>query len=448
MNGPLIITSKTGPFSRRDFLRAATAASAYVITGCATNPVTGESQLMLVDQKDEIEMDRANSPHQISADYGASSDNLLREYVSHVGNRLSSLSHRPDMPYSYRVVDATYMNAYAFPGGTISATRGIMLALDNEASLAALMGHEIGHVNARHTAARMSAAILTQIAVAGLVVVAASQDKNAGALAAGLGALGAGALLAKYSRDDERQADGLGMEYMTKAGYNPQGMVDLMDVLRSMSREKPSALEMMFASHPMSDERYQTAAGKLADQYSGMEAFNIGKQRHMDSTSSLRRIKPAIEAMQRGEEGMRKRQYRPAEEQYSAALKSAPNDYAGLLMMAKCQLAQKNPAAAQNYAERARQVKPSEPQSNNLVGMAKLFRKDFGGAFQAFSQYEKALPGNPNTVFFKGLSAEGMGDRARAAEEYSRYVKADDSTEQGKYAASRLLSWGYLKRGN
>ena len=448
MNGPLIITSKTGPLSRRDFMMAVSAATAAVATGCATNPVTGENQLMLIDKNDEIELDKNNSPHQISADYGASTDPLLGEYVSHVGKRMSSLSHRPDMPYTYRVVDATYVNAYAFPAGTIAATRGIMLTLDNEASLAALMGHEIGHVNARHTAARMSSAMLTQIAVAGLVVVAASQDKAAGALAAGLGMLGAGALLAKYSRDDERQADALGLEYMTKAGYNPQGMVDLMDVLRKMGKEKPGALDMMFSSHPMSDERYATAKEKLAGQYARMEGFNTGRERHMDSTSKLRKIRPAIEAMQQGEEAMMKQQYRGAEERFASALKTAPNDYAGLLMMAKCQLAMKNPAAAQQYADRARQVKPSEPQSNNVMGVAKLMRKDFSGAHSYFSQYERMLPGNPNTLFLKGVAAEGMGDTASAAEDFSRYVQVDDSSEQGRYAIKRLMDWGYIKRGN
>ncbi|MDH4184708.1 MAG: M48 family metalloprotease [Nitrospinota bacterium] len=440
-------TEKSGALSRRDFLLAATAASAYVATGCATNPVTGESQLMLMDKDTEIQMDRENSPHQISADYGPNSDANMSEYISHVGVRLSSLSHRPDMPYTYRVVDATYINAYAFPGGTISATRGIMLALENEASLAALLGHEIGHVNARHTASRMSKALLTQLAVAGLVV-AAGNDKNMAPLAAGLGALGAGILLAKYSRDDERQADGLGMEYMVRAGYNPVGMVNLMEALMSMSKEKPSVIEMMFASHPMSEERYKMAKDSLSDQFSDLELFKVGKERHMDSTASLRKIKPAIEMMQKGEQAMRKEKYSSAETLLAGALQKAPNDYAGLLMMAKCQLAQKKNRSAQDYAQRASQVKPSEPQSNHVLGMSLLFQSQFALAYRAFDKYETLLPGNPNTTFMKGLSAEGMGDMRRAADEYMKYARVDNSSEQGRYATSRLLKWGYIRQSN
>ncbi|MDH5638446.1 MAG: M48 family metalloprotease, partial [Nitrospinota bacterium] len=420
--------------------------SAYVITGCATNPVTGQNQLMLMGRSEEIDIDRKNAPHQLSADYGPSSDPVMSAYISQLGNELSRLSHRPNMPYSYNVVDATYVNAYAFPGGTIAATRGIMASLDNEAALAALLGHEIGHVNARHTSSRMSKAMLTQVAVVGLVVVAASSDDRLAPLAAGLGALGAGALLAKYSRDDERQADELGMEYMVRAGYNPQGMVGLMDLLRGMRKNKPGALEMMFSSHPMSDERYATAVSRASTQYMDAKNLKLGRERHMDSTASLRKIKPALDKMQKGEAAMKKKQYRTAESQFSSALKLAPNDYAGLMMMAKCQLARQKPKKARNFAQRAKQVKPSEPQSGHVLGMASLYSKDYRGAYNAFSRYEGMLPGNPNTVFMKGLSAEGMGDKRLAAREYMRYARADNRSKQGQYAVSRLSKWGYLKQ--
>ena len=446
MKGPLLKTEKNDAFSRRDFLWAASAASAYVITGCATNPVTGQSQLMLMDRKDEIDIDRKHAPHQISSDYGPSGDPVMAAYISQVGKDLSQLSHRPDMPYSYRVVDATYVNAYAFPGGTIATTRGIMASLDNEAALAALLGHEIGHVNARHTASRMSKALLTQLAVVGLVVAASASDEKLAPLAAGLGALGAGALLAKYSRNDERQADSLGMEYMVKAGYNPEGMVSLMDLLRGMSKKKPGALDMMFSTHPMSDERYSTAVNRVSSQYPDAKSLKLGRERHMDSIAGLRKIQPAIDLMQQGEEAMTKKAYKAAEGQFAEALKKAPEDYAGLLMMAKCQLAQQKPKSARNFAQRAHQVKPSEPQSDHVLGMASLNVKDYRSAYDSFVNYERSLPGNPNTVFMKGLAAEGMGDRRRAAREYLLYVDVDKSSKQGQYAVSRLTQWGYYRQ--
>ena len=113
------------------------AAAGYVF-GCATDPVTGKKQLMLVSEDTEVQIDRQYSPLQISSDYGAAQDSQLNSYVSEVGKEMAAKSHRPQMPYSFRVVNATYVNAYAFPGGTIAATRGIMLSLENEAELAAL----------------------------------------------------------------------------------------------------------------------------------------------------------------------------------------------------------------------------------------------------------------------------------------------------------------------
>jgi hypothetical protein len=122
-------------------------------------PVTGESQFMLMTEAGEIRLDQKHSPHQFSADYGQVQDPALNRYLNQKGKQLAAVTHRPDMPYSFRCVNATYVNAYAFPGGSIATTRGILLELENEAELDALLGHEIAHVNARHTAARMSQAI-------------------------------------------------------------------------------------------------------------------------------------------------------------------------------------------------------------------------------------------------------------------------------------------------
>ena len=121
-------------WSRREFMKAGgMTALGVAFGGCAKNPVTGQSQIMLVTEEQEIAMDKESSPHQLSADYGPVQDSELNRYVTGVGTSLSDRSHRPQMPYSYRVVNANYVNAYAFPGGTIAVTRGIMLGLDNVA---------------------------------------------------------------------------------------------------------------------------------------------------------------------------------------------------------------------------------------------------------------------------------------------------------------------------
>ena len=252
--------------SRREFLIMTSMAATGLAMGCATNPVTGKSQFMIMDEKQEIAIDRQQSPLQFSSDYGTVQDRALASYIQTTGIGLAAHTHRSQMPYNFHCVNANYVNAYAFPGGSIACTRGILLDLDNEAELAALLGHELGHVNARHTAEIMSKAQLANMAVGGLAIITSvAVGTGAGDLAGQLGQLGSGALLASYSRDNERQADGLGMEYMTRSGYGPQGMVGLMEMLNSMNQHKTGATDLLFATHPMSSERYQTSVNQATN---------------------------------------------------------------------------------------------------------------------------------------------------------------------------------------
>ena len=437
----------TRDMTRRHFLWLMALTSGGVVTGCATNPVTGKSQLMLISEDQEIAVDKENSPHQFSTDYGALQDKALNNYIDRTGKNIAARTHRPNMPYSFRGVNATYVNAYAFPGGSIACTRGIILSLDNEAELGALLGHELGHVNARHTAEQMSKGILAQgvVAIAGVAVATGTDSAALGGLTAGLGSIGAGALLAKYSRDNEREADALGMEYMVRSNYNTKGMVGLMDILRGLSKDKPNAIELMFSTHPMSDERYQTAVETAAKKYESAKNFPVHRERYMDHTAKLRAKKGAIEEMQNGEKALAKKDYPTAEGHFGKALKEAPDDYAGLCMMSKCLMAQKKYQQAQRYAERAKQIYPEEAQAHHLSGITELVKKDFGRAYEDFSSYEKLLPGNPNTIFLEAYSLEGMGRRRDAANEYYRYLQIVNQGEQAQYAYRRLVKWGYIQ---
>ena len=420
--------------------------TAGLAAGCAANPVTGRHQLMLVSEDQEMQIDKMYSPFQFSADYGQIQDNALNDYVNQVGRNIAARTHRQSMPYSFRVVNATYVNAYAFPGGSIACTRGVLLSLENEAELAALLGHELGHVNARHTAQQMSKGALAQSFVGSISVLAGTQATIFGQLASQLGSIGAGALLASYSRDNEREADTLGMEYMVKAGYNSRGMVELMDMLRSLSKNKPGATELMFATHPMSDERYQTAVANSRTKYQTAQNLPVYWERFMDHTARLRSIKGAIEEMQKGEQEMGREKYGEAETHFRNGLKQSPEDYAGLVMMTLCQIIQKKEEEGLRYAERAKAVYPQEAQGHHLSGFIKLRTKEFEGAYRDFSTHEKLLPGNPTTMFLKGLAQEGMQNKPEAAKEYHRYLEVVQEGKFAQHANQRLLEWGYYKR--
>ena len=436
-----------GKMTRREFLQFSTVAAAGLVAGCATNPVTGRSQLMLVSEDEEIQIDQQYSPYQFSADYGTVQDKMLNDYIDSTGKNIAAQTHRTHMPYNFHAVNATYVNAYAFPGGTIACTRGILLSLDNEAELAALLGHELGHVNARHTAEQMSKGMLTQAVVGGLAVAAGTQGAAYGNIASQLGQFGAGALLASYSRDNERQADALGMEYIVRTGYSSQGMVGLMDVLRSMGKHKPGAIELMFATHPMSDERYRTAVETANTKYKSAKGKPMYRERYMDNTAKLRSQKRAIDAMQKGQKEMAAKNFSAADVQLRKAIKLAPNDYTALVMMSTSQLVQKKWAVGRQYAEMAQKVYPAEAQAYHLSGFAKIQMKDFEGALEEFSSYDRKLPGNPNIVFFKGYAYEGMKNYPQAGREYQRYLQFTQQGDYARHAYQRLREWrarGYI----
>lgn len=431
--------------SRREFLWTASMGTAGFLFGCAANPVTGESQFMLVSEAQEIEMDREKSPHQFSSDYGSLQDIALNQYIDRTGKKIAALTHRPRMPYSFRGVNAVYANAYAFPGGSIAATRGILVELDNEAELAALLGHEMGHVNARHTAEQMSKSALTNALIGGVAAYAGTQSYGIGQLTSQLGMLGAGALLASYSRDNEREADALGLGYMVKAGYNPKGFVGLMDVLRGLSKDRPSAIELMFTTHPMSDERYRTAVKAVETRYRYAQHFPLYRERYMDHTAKLRSMKESIKTLQKGERSLAKGNYGEAETYITKALKQVPDDYVGLVMMSKYQMVREKYSEAGRFAEKAKKIYPAEAQAYHLSGFAKIKQKKYAAAYEEFKHYEKILPNNPNIIFYQGFTLEGMQHRKESAREYYRYLRIVNQGDKAKYAYQRLVEWGYVK---
>lgn len=432
--------------NRREFVKLTALATAGLAAGCAANPVTGRQQLMLVSEQQEIQIDRQNAPHQLSSDYGVVGDPLLADYLQQTGMALASRSHRPKMPYRFKPVNANYINAYAFPGGTIAITRGILLKLDNEAELASLLGHELGHVNARHTASQMSKTLLTQAVVGGASTVVGVQSQALGQLTSQLGMVGAGALLASYSRDNEREADALGLEYMVRAGYNPAGFEGLMDMLRALNKERPSSIEIMFSTHPMSEERYSNAIEAIRTGYPGLEARSVYRERYMDHTAGLRRIAKAIQAMQAGEKEMTKGNYPAAQSQFETALSVAPDDYAGLLLMAKCRIAQDDIAGAGTHAGRAKAAYPEEAMGYHVSGFVGIKQKQFAGALADFEQVERLLPGNPSITFFRGYCQEGLGRKPEAARLYHAYLKSVRQGKMAQYAYQRLVEWGYIQR--
>jgi predicted Zn-dependent protease len=440
-----------GELSRRDLLWLIGVVSAPValpvLSGCAAHPVTGERVLVGLSEQEEINIDRRQSPHQFSSDYGAVQDEPLNRYLADLNGRIAGRSHRPNLPYSCRALNANYVNAYTFPAGSIGITRGILLEMDNEAQLAGLLGHELGHVNARHSAQSVGQAMVASAVLTGIGIAASASDRTsdwAPVIAIG-GQLGASVLLASYSRDNEREADSLGMAYMTGAGYPASGMSELMGVLVRESREKPGLLETMFSSHPMSEERLATMNREAMGRYLASANAPVYRERYMDQTARLRQLRPAITEQQAGERAMASKRLPEAQQAFASALTRAPDDYTGLCLMAKCQIAQNRRSEAQAYLAQARRVYPTEGQAMQLSGINLLGQKRFAESQQELARYAQALPGDPNTDFLLALSHEGMQNRVAAAQYYRRYLGSVQQGDAARHAASRLKSWGVVR---
>src|SRR5574343_530155 len=416
---------------------------ASALSGCATSPVGGGSILVGMDEEEEKAIDRKVAPQQFSQDLGAVQDVPVNQYLSEVGQRLHAKSHRPQMPYSYRVLNANYVNAYTFPGGAMGVTRGILVDLDNEAELAALLGHELGHVNARHAAQRQGKAMVAQVAMSGASII--GQAAGFGGLVDIGSQLGASVLLSSFSRDNEREADALGQEYMVRSGYPASGMVGLQQLLVSQEKESPGMLQTMFSTHPMSRERRDTAKQLAETKYAASNNRDRGRERYMDSTAPLRRIKPTIAACQKGEVAMARKDYGKAEESFRTAVKATPRDYAANLLLAQSLSAQDKDVQALEYARSATTIYPQEDQAQKLVGVLALAQKDPAAAYEHLDRYDRLLPGDAGVTFLKGVSLEGLGRRQEAANQYAAYLKRTQKGKAAEYAYSRLQGWGDVK---
>jgi predicted Zn-dependent protease len=215
------------PFRRGALVVSAFAAVA--IGGCAINPATGANELMLVSEAQEIEMG-TQYDKEIVATMGLYPDEGMHRYNQQLGARMAAASERPNLPWTFRVIDDAAVNAFAVPGGYVYVTRGIMAHLNNEAQLASVVGHEIGHITARHTARSISKQQLAQI---GLVVGSIASDRFA--QYADLASQGLGILFLKFSRDDENQADELGLRYIDRTDFDVREMPGVYAMLDQMS---------------------------------------------------------------------------------------------------------------------------------------------------------------------------------------------------------------------
>jgi predicted Zn-dependent protease len=249
---------------------------------CAVNPVTGRNELVLMSEQQEVTIGR-NADPDILQKFGYYSDPALQAYVRSVGERLARLSQRPKLPFHFKVVDSPQVNAFALPGGYVYVTRGILAALNSEAELAGVLGHEIGHVAERHSVQELTAAFglqLTSLVLSSTVGGGSGMNQLTDLIMSGV--------MNGYGRGKEMQADRLGQDYMTLAGYDPEAAVDFLSTLQRIEPDPRDPLtHWLTASHPYSEERMAADRRHASELDPGHEVRRRDRERYLGKIDGI-----------------------------------------------------------------------------------------------------------------------------------------------------------------
>ncbi|RJX31183.1 MAG: peptidase M48 [Desulfurivibrio sp.] len=378
----------------------------FLLAGCAINPVTGQRELSLVGQEQEIAIGSKQyepARQMQGGDYLA--DPALAAYVNTVGQKLAAVSDRP-LPYEFKVLNNSTPNAWALPGGKIVVNRGLLLELNNEAELAAVISHEIVHAAARHGAKSMEKGMLLQGALLATSLATAGNDYAP--LAVG-GAQAAAALITqKYSREAELEADFYGMHYLSRAGYDPQSAVQLQQTFVRLSEGRDANwLEGLFASHPPSRERVEANRKTALSLPPGGE---LGEMRYAEQINRLRQTAPAYQAY----------------------------DEAGLALQ------KGDSGKALALVDKALASEPREALFHGLRGDIFFTRQNFN---KALASYDQAIQRNASFFHFyaqRGLTREKLGDLQGARQDLTRSASLLPTATAYKKLGDYALASGKL----
>jgi len=251
-------------------------ATLAALVGCATNPVTGRKEVSLVGSGQEQQMGDEGYKA-VVAEYGLYDDAELRTVIERVGGRVAAVSHLPNQKWTFTLVDDPAVNAFAMPGGYIYVTRGMLAHLQSEAQLAGVLGHEIGHVTARHSARQ-----ITNQQLAGIGLGVASMLSPTFQRYGGLAQQALGLMFLKYGRDDETQADELGVSYATKAGYDSREIPDTYAMLRRLSERSGQRLPTFLSTHPDPGDRQRRTAELAQAAVAGRTDLAINERPYLE----------------------------------------------------------------------------------------------------------------------------------------------------------------------
>ena len=364
-----------------------------LFTGCATNPVTGKPEFSIISEQQEIQMGSEQYPYIIQMSGGEYTlDPYLSQYVNEIGQKLARVSDRPHLPYAFTIVNDSSWNAWALPGGKIAINRGLLESMRNESELAAVLGHEIVHSAARHSAQQQERNLWMQAGLAGLLI---AVDADYQDMALDLGSLGAGLANLSYSRSAETEADEYGISYMVEAGYDPNGAVTLQELFA----ENAASAGGWLSTHPASMDRViqnrNQAQALQKDGYVGTSEYRVRTRR-------LQQRMPAYDLYDKGLEALKKG----------------------------------NAEQALKYSLQARNRVPEEAL---FYGLSAQAYEKLGNTRAALQAMDQAIQRNPEWFYFylnRAKLHETLGNRKQAKADYQASYDLLP-TEEAKVKASQ-----------
>ena len=385
------------------------------VYSCAVNPVTGKSELALVSftEEEEVALGAKAYAPAVQQQGGFYRDRALEEYVQGVGMRLARVSHRPSLDYRYRVLNSSVPNAFALPGGYIVINRGLLVGLKSEAEMAAVLGHETGHVTARHSLAGYQRALAANVLVTGVVVAAGGR-----AGVQEISGITASLVQNGFSRDQEREADWLGIDYMVKAGYSPEGAVRLQEYFFTQLEggKNPMWAEGLFRTHPFSRERLDNARSRIAQRYPDTVKnpnYTFNETAFLQKTARLREVQKAYDVADQGDKLLKEKRYDEALAKYREAERMEQGQAPFHSSAGQVYLVQKNYGASEGELRKAIDLDGEFFEPRLLLGALRYQQKQYRAAIPELERSMELYPTKPAAELLS-KSYAAIGDTANA----------------------------------
>lgn len=407
-------------------------------SGCQVNPVTGERHFQIYGSDWEKQVGaQMYAPLKQSQGGDFILDSELTAYVQGIGDRLAAQARRKDeLQYEFSVLNHSTPNAWALPGGKIVVNRGLLTELNSEAELAAVIGHEIVHADAAHGARQQSTGMLAQIGAVASMVVLGSKVENRAAreIAMLVPAVGAQLVMQKYGRDAERESDQYGMRYMSEAGYDPQGAVELQETFVELSKErKENWLSGLFASHPPSQERVENNRKTAAELPAGGE---MGREQYQRRMAYLHRVKPAYDAYDEAGKALSEEKFDLAQRKLDEAMKIEPREAWFMALQGDIHALKKRDREALSWYGRSIEANGNLFYGYLRRGQIEYRQKNPENARASLERSLQLLP-TAEAHYVLGRIAQDRGDRRTAAEHFN--VASQSNSAAGKSAKAEMV---------